>query len=466
MNEENNLNEINNSVDNSLNKNENQININQENNNQLNNNISNQKNNKNTLKVILIVILTILLIAALSFIVYDKFINNDKVNSSTNTEENSNQGNTNGNEFLGNSQYSLINLSEEEKAFLEKYSILSYEPSLSDDNRWINIYYGFEDSNTICYNCKNSDKKTIKLNEEILYGTSFSYGFTYGLVFLTESGNLYFCDDECLQNGNGIDDMYFILNDKNILGLNYIYNDDSMFALLVVKTNSGLKKIYYSDVNDPNNEDLKNENHINRIVEMLDGSMCPTRETQTNTDCDKALNPNNKNRLVNMLELAISTLNYYEDKVVGNTSYGSFDAKQVEEHFREIFGPDVEYKNMDIRNEKDSFLTYDSETNMYNEGSIMVGDTPYENRIELYKQEHDNENEISIYWYSYGVNYACNEECEYLTVDSKGKEYKVSNDNMESDIAKLKKEGNIAIYKITLKKQSDGKFYVYSGEWQ
>ncbi len=361
MNEENNLNEINNSVDNSLNKNENQININQENNNQLNNNISNQKNNKNTLKVILIVILTILLIAALSFIVYDKFINKDEVNSNTNTEENSNQGNN----TQANDDKQNNNQENNNQQNIEENDNANNSSIVVDGN--------------LQYMISDKEKDLIK---------NLTFPFSYV---------------------NWIGSSYGIVSPTNFNVSNMTKNDKMWFTLSLT--------------------DKYNESG------------------ESNPDCKDC------------------TL------TIGDEYYNtSINEEEVKKTYEKIFGYETPFENMDIDTKGGipcyTPYKYDANTKRYWGNSSCGGDTCSMSFNIITKVEEGND-EIIVYFQS-GIFNPCEEPAKIEMINYDKVLWTGTNniDIVNSAIINLAKQNKLDTYKITFKKQSDGKYYVYSGEWQ
>ena len=149
-----------------------------------------------------------------------------------------------------------------------------------------------------------------------------------------------------------------------------------------------------------------------------------------------------------------------------NTSETKISKEDMRKQFIFLFGPDSEYKDGSFyippNNVGTSINNDVYENGMYVNLNPGGYDTPVTYEIDFYKAEQEN-NIISTYWYSYELD------------GFDGKNEIVSNgkiigtyteETIENDINKLKESGKISTYKINFKKQSDGKYYLYSGEWQ
>ncbi|MCM1371253.1 MAG: hypothetical protein NC181_05145, partial [Clostridium sp.] len=190
-------------------------------------------------------------------------------------------------------------------------------------------------------------------------------------------------------------------------------------------------------------------------------------------------------------------LNEYKDKkTINNDMHNLYiKEKDMENKFREIFGPDVVYTNRTFKEDNCNITSeYNSKTKQYsgcyNCCSFFGGD--YRIFFELYNAE-QKDDEIYTYWHLYEGNYFDRYDGNSNSIMEGYKDYTLSPLNnselkeeftcttcnesnislfLEEDfeninylINKIKSRGKIDTYKITYKKQSDGKYYVYSGEW-
>ncbi|MCM1371157.1 MAG: hypothetical protein NC181_04655 [Clostridium sp.] len=160
--------------------------------------------------------------------------------------------------------------------------------------------------------------------------------------------------------------------------------------------------------------------------------------------------------------------------VVDDEYYNGYvDAKDIENKFKEVFGPDVSYTNRTIISAGYCGWanTYDSKTKKYWGSNACGGGEPGIVYTELYKAE-QKDDEIYTYWHFYNLEpryiESTGEFEDYLLVkDVNNKEHEIPTDytNAKDEINKIKTSIELKTYKITYKKQSDGNYYVYSGEW-
>lgn len=151
-----------------------------------------------------------------------------------------------------------------------------------------------------------------------------------------------------------------------------------------------------------------------------------------------------------------------------------YSATQIENNFRSIFGPNTEYYNGDVEDECCQISKYSQEDNTYLANCTCGGDSlGYIDRLsKTYKAEQHGD---YIYVYDYVQSVAVepvdifDEEIEmnvYLLDQNDKKTTTINYDNYESTIYNLMGEGKVDTYKWTFKKQSDGKYYFYSGAWE
>ena len=189
---------------------------------------------------------------------------------------------------------------------------------------------------------------------------------------------------------------------------------------------------------------------------------------------EKAMNPNDENNIPNVMRFAALNSKVYdlaETKGWEKDAYKKDDvyynlyvnAKTLEENFRKIYGNDIKYKNQSFFTDECRLTgNYDVNTGKYWGSNACGGggfSTYYFNIYKAY-QEKDL---ISTYWYSYEKLDSDDE----MKIISHGKTIATTTEStFENDVNNLKKEGKISLYKINFKKQNDGKYYFYSGEWQ
>ncbi|MCM1371252.1 MAG: hypothetical protein NC181_05140 [Clostridium sp.] len=159
----------------------------------------------------------------------------------------------------------------------------------------------------------------------------------------------------------------------------------------------------------------------------------------------------------------------------GENKCGYVDQKSMENKFREVFGPDVSYTNgtFEAGNSCSIAVDYDSKTQKYWASNECGGGKDLPEYNELYRAEQKGD-EIYTYWYFYKtfdtVFYTDlgDQETWYLSIiDANGVKHKIDigDNKAKEEFNKLKTIMDLKTYKITYKKQSDGKYYVYSGEW-
>ncbi|MCM1371056.1 MAG: hypothetical protein NC181_04135 [Clostridium sp.] len=259
--------------------------------------------------------------------------------------------------------------------------------------------------------------------------------------------------------------------------------------------------IFGKDKNKENENDITNDN-TNDVV-ILDINSSEIQElTEFVRDYDDlnedthfpsterliaALDLNNTNRNDKMMELISDVFNpistcFDPDNgcaskclFIDDSYYCSYvEQKSMENKFREVFGPDVAYTNRTfISNRKCALANqYDPKTQKYWAYDQCGGGEPPIQYRELYKAE-QKDDEIYTYWYFYEAftEFGYDETHSYLSIiDANGVEHKIVidyniDDSEKEEFNKLKTIMDLKTYKITYKKQSDGKYYVYSGEW-
>jgi len=186
--------------------------------------------------------------------------------------------------------------------------------------------------------------------------------------------------------------------------------------------------------------------------------------------------------------------NYGRDFMMISATYvikGRWSAIEVEKSFRKIFGPDVEYRNGDFDSGDPCGLTsYDASSSVYWEEEQACGGQEawdWHNEVRLYKAK-QGEDEIYTYFYvqpflwpnfandDFSAPLVCLYNREVDKYSSNGFFDEKSNpkncvknvvqDKLKVTIKTMMDKGEVDTYKFTFKKQSDGKYYFYSGAWE
>lgn len=163
---------------------------------------------------------------------------------------------------------------------------------------------------------------------------------------------------------------------------------------------------------------------------------------------------------------------------------------EMESSFKRVFGPDAEYRDGNVFPEDDCHLKYYEADNGYFWAAIgRYADYEWANETKLYKAEQEGD---YIYTYFYVQPYieekaVCNPSstedlniylykrqligdndplakrsttmCEPISTDGSVTKAK------KSELPSIMTSGNIDTYKFTFKKQSDGNYYFFSGDW-
>jgi len=145
-----------------------------------------------------------------------------------------------------------------------------------------------------------------------------------------------------------------------------------------------------------------------------------------------------------------------------------YDAKLVEKNFKAIFGPDVDYYNGDTDSgwccEIDK---YNQSKNTYIANCACGGDSPgsIDYVTKKYKAE-QSDDYLYVYEYVQVVKYNGIKDHTYLSNSNYDEILIIDDKDYEDGVYKLMDEGKVETYKWTFKKQSDGKYYFYSGAWE
>ena len=171
----------------------------------------------------------------------------------------------------------------------------------------------------------------------------------------------------------------------------------------------------------------------------------------------------------------------YTSTEKNNEYFNVYSASEIEKNFKKIYGPDTAYSNANIvsyvgcisanYNEKDN--TYIASSRC---GTESCGFKDVVSKI--YKAEKDpNEEYIYVYSYAQKVEGKCDsnfETIETYLVDKNDTKTKTLytedagqySKKYKSTINEMIDNKEVETYKWTFKKQSDEKYYFYSGEWQ
>ena len=129
---------------------------------------------------------------------------------------------------------------------------------------------------------------------------------------------------------------------------------------------------------------------------------------------------------------------------------------------------DINIKTFNVRNCPSLPYKYDSITNRYFGSGRCGGDVPDDYYNVITKVEKDN-NEIYVY---VAVGYVQQNQADETFIifpfNNRKNQIRSIDDysKVDSNILSLSKQGKLDTYSFTFKKQNDGNYYVYSGEWQ
>ncbi|MCM1370272.1 MAG: hypothetical protein NC181_00005, partial [Clostridium sp.] len=154
----------------------------------------------------------------------------------------------------------------------------------------------------------------------------------------------------------------------------------------------------------------------------------------------------------------------------GSSTFLYIEMSEMKSKFTEIFGPDVEYTNgQGFYTYSDSIMNgifyYDPKDSRYYypaECCVGGGEGYYGSKIYKVEQKDD---EIYVYTIVYSTNGVDYKVYDVSTHNYLGIYEYVDEELDNATIEKLINENKLNTYKFTYKKQSDGKYYVYSGEW-
>lgn len=171
----------------------------------------------------------------------------------------------------------------------------------------------------------------------------------------------------------------------------------------------------------------------------------------------------------------------YTSTEKNNEYLNVYSASEIEKNFKKIYGPDTAYSNANIVSDESCVITdYNEKDNTYTASSGCGGDSCNFKDVvsKIYKAEKDpNEEYIYVYSYTQKVEGKCDsnfETIETYLVDKNDTKTKTLytedagqySEKYKSTINEMIDNKEVETYKWTFKKQSDGKYYFYSGEWQ
>lgn len=171
----------------------------------------------------------------------------------------------------------------------------------------------------------------------------------------------------------------------------------------------------------------------------------------------------------------------YTSTEKNNEYFNVYSASEIEKNFKKIYGPDTTYSNANIVSDESCVITdYNEKDNTYTASSGCGGDScDFKDVVsKIYKAEKDpNEEYIYVYSYTQKVEGKCDsnfETIETYLVDKNDTKTKTLytedagqySEKYKSTINEMIDNKEVETYKWTFKKQSDGKYYFYSGEWQ
>lgn len=252
-----------------------------------------------------------------------------------------------------------------------------------------------------------------------------------------------------------------------------------LLSVVVILFISSISLVVYNNFHNTNNTLQNNIKQIDINSEEVKNLIYPTYNRNTIPYWEyKDITIENLG-LLNMVRDSIKALEPTSTDNKNNIKY--YSASKIQENFHKIFGPDTIFTNYDIIGEETcEGATYNNEDNTY---SISECNNTTENNnwdyiVKLYKAEQDDKN---IYVYYYVQPYYCSDELGCYLFDrqtngilnaggevvgyTKKFDDKVTKQQIEEEVNKMINNEQVDTYKFTFKKQSDNKYYFYSGEW-
>ena len=232
-----------------------------------------ERERNNTGLIVVVTLLVVAVLGLIGFIVYDKVIKdsnepnteentganqdvtngsaNDQIGNtqnnnkeSNNKEENSSSNNNNNSTNVSKDVYELIDITDADRTAINKHPYL-----LDTEFKGAEYYFGDKIGTAIISltGIEYEYNRNISLNNKVIsanmiYSDLKIYkDLGYGIILAVESGEIYFCDIQCLQNGNSEQDMKLMLNDKSVKTIFSLTNDSN--NKLFVNTANGIKEM-------------------------------------------------------------------------------------------------------------------------------------------------------------------------------------------------------------------------------
>ena len=172
-----------------------------------------------------------------------------------------------------------------------------------------------------------------------------------------------------------------------------------------------------------------------------------------------------------MMQIAAANVKCIDDDDKVNAKCS---AKEIESNFKKIFGPDMNYYNGDVEESNTCLDIGEYKDGAYIRQRGCGGDSVYSTIIytKTYKAQQTEDN-IYVYEYVQSVTVGLKDPMNYQSdgvaylLDKQGNKLEeIDYDNYESIARKRINDGKADTYKWTFKKQSDGNYYFYSGNWE
>ncbi len=183
----------------------------------------------------------------------------------------------------------------------------------------------------------------------------------------------------------------------------------------------------------------------------------------------------------------VAYLSNYSFNDSDNTTFISEDS--MKKLYEKVFGTQDSYQNVNSIKFKDSPCGIPSDYSSKDKGYYgttgcggeVAGDTNFytviskvektNDEINVYLQaahsfQYMDEGNVALFPYNYEGDEINFDENGDGTLDTTNAIWSGSKNKVDSTVVDLAKQNKLQTYKFTFKKQSDGKYYVYSGEWQ
>ncbi len=151
--------------------------------------------------------------------------------------------------------------------------------------------------------------------------------------------------------------------------------------------------------------------------------------------------------------------------------YNTYVSEDVVKNlYEKIFGKDVEFKNENATIEEHLCgvpYLYDSNSKKYWGNSACGGESVEGSKFSIITKIEKVNDKIEVYLQVGQIDMSNEDAYTILKYnDSDDILWTGRSENVKSNIIDLAKQNKLDSYKFTFKKQSDGKYYIYSGEWQ